>query len=117
MLQTIVFTQFGHWMSLLGIWIKSCLVSAIYRKSLTVTAAAKKNSSSGEVVNLMSVDCQRICDMTQSINMLWDVPVKVIVALCWLWQLLGPSVLAGKGPCNVLSIIQYPLPVDYLVCA
>lgn len=97
MVQTIVFTQFSHWMSLMGIWIKSCLVSAIYRKSLTVTAQAKKNSCSGEVVNLMSVDCQRICDMTQSINMLWDVPLKVIIALWWLWQLLGPSVLAGVG--------------------
>ena len=71
------------------------LISAIYRKSLVITAAAKKESTSGEVVNLMSVDCQRIGDMAPYINMLWSAPMQIVIAIYFLYQIMGPSVLAG----------------------
>ena len=50
-------------MYIIGIWIKSSVTSAIYRKSLTISSAGKKDTTTGEVVNLMSVDTQRVVDM------------------------------------------------------
>ena len=44
---------------LVGFRIRTALISAIYRKSLTISPAARKNTSVGEIVNLMAVDAQR----------------------------------------------------------
>ena len=50
-------------MYLVGIWVRSAVTSAIYRKALRVSQASKKEITTGEVVNLMSVDVQRLVDM------------------------------------------------------
>jgi len=105
-IQTIILSQYFYRMYLVGIWVKASLISAVYRKSLVVTASAKKDTSSGEVVNLMSVDCQRISDMTPYINMLWSAPLQICIAVYMLYQLLGPSVLAG------LAIMVVLIPVN-----
>ncbi|TSK14589.1 Canalicular multispecific organic anion transporter 2 [Bagarius yarrelli] len=66
-----------------------------YCFSLVITNAAKRSSTVGEIVNLMSVDAQRFMDLTTFLNMLWSAPLQIILALFFLWQTLGPSVLAG----------------------
>jgi hypothetical protein len=45
-----------------SVWIKTALTSAIYRKSLTVSSSGKKDTTTGEVVNLMSVDTQKVVE-------------------------------------------------------
>ena len=57
---------------------------------------AKKSSTIGEIVNLMSVDCQRLQDMSGQLWMIWSAPLQILLATILLWQQLGPSVLAGK---------------------
>ena len=47
------------------------MISTIYKKSLLMSGAAKKESTVGEIVNLMSVDVQRFMDLLPYINMLW----------------------------------------------
>jgi len=54
-------------------------------------------STVGEIVNLMSVDAQRFMDLTGYLNMLWSAPLQILLSMYFLWQLLGPSVLAGLG--------------------
>merc|ERR550519_1464188 len=105
-IQTVILSQYFYRMYLIGIWTKASLISAVYRKSLVVTASAKKDTSSGEVVNLMSVDCQRISDMTPYLNMLWSAPLQICIAVYMLYQLLGPCVLAG------LAIMVVLIPVN-----
>lgn len=46
-----------------GFRIRSGLISAIYRKSLRISSAAKKDTTVGEVVNLMAVDAQRFFEL------------------------------------------------------
>jgi ATP-binding cassette, subfamily C (CFTR/MRP), member 1 len=41
------------------------------RKSLRVASAARKDTTSGEIVNLMAVDWQRIADLTPYLNLLY----------------------------------------------
>lgn len=43
----------------MGYRIRSMLISVIYRKALTISTAAKRDTTVGEVVNLMAVDAQR----------------------------------------------------------
>ncbi|XP_044275918.1 ATP-binding cassette sub-family C member 3 isoform X4 [Varanus komodoensis] len=75
--------------------LRTGIVGMIYRKSLVITNTAKRSSTVGEIVNLMSVDAQRFMDLTTFLNMLWSAPLQICLALYFLWQALGPSVLAG----------------------
>jgi hypothetical protein len=63
-LQTLFEARYFHNMSLVGINTKSVLTSAIYQKCLTISSAGmKSDSSTGQLVNLMSVDTQKIVDV------------------------------------------------------
>jgi ATP-binding cassette subfamily C (CFTR/MRP) protein 1 len=50
---------------------------------------ARKESTVGEIVNLMSVDAQRFVDLTAYLNMIWSAPLQIAVALYFLWDTLG----------------------------
>ncbi|XP_036797961.1 multidrug resistance-associated protein 1 isoform X1 [Oncorhynchus mykiss] len=78
-----------------GMRLRTAIVGAVYRKALVISNAARRTSTVGEIVNLMSVDAQRFMDLITYINMIWSAPLQVILALYFLWQNLGPSVLAG----------------------
>ena len=97
MIQTVLLSTYFYNMYLIGMWTKSSIISAIYRKSLVVTAESKKGSTSGEIVNLMSVDAQKISDLLPYLNMLWSSPLQIGVAIYFLYQILGPPVFAGLG--------------------
>nr|XP_021513225.1 multidrug resistance-associated protein 1 isoform X3 [Meriones unguiculatus] len=94
-LQTLVLHQYFHICFVSGMRIKTAVVGAVYRKALVITNSARKSSTVGEIVNLMSVDAQRFMDLATYINMIWSAPLQVILALYLLWLNLGPSVLAG----------------------
>ncbi|ODM88253.1 Multidrug resistance-associated protein 1, partial [Orchesella cincta] len=94
-IQTIFLAQYFHKMFVLGMRIKASVTSAVYRKALKISNAARKESTTGEIVNLMSVDVQRLMDLVAYLNMLWSAPFQIGVALYFLWDTLGPSVLSG----------------------
>ncbi|XP_064218525.1 multidrug resistance-associated protein 1 isoform X2 [Aotus nancymaae] len=94
-LQTLLLHQYFHICFVSGMRIKTAVIGAVYRKALVITSSARKSSTVGEIVNLMSVDAQRFMDLATYINMVWSAPLQVILALYLLWLNLGPSVLAG----------------------
>jgi ATP-binding cassette subfamily C (CFTR/MRP) protein 1 len=49
----------------------------------------------GETVNIMSIDTQRFVDLAPSLNSLWQSPLVILLSMISLWNLLGPSCLAG----------------------
>uniref|UniRef100_A0A674BGX9 Canalicular multispecific organic anion transporter 2-like n=1 Tax=Salmo trutta TaxID=8032 RepID=A0A674BGX9_SALTR len=104
-LQTLILHQHFQYCFVTGMRLRTSIIGAIYRKSLIITNAAKRKSTVGEIVNLMSVDAQRFMDLTTFLNMLWSAPLQIILALYFLWQNLGPSVLAGVA----VMILLIPL--------
>ncbi|XP_037669575.1 multidrug resistance-associated protein 1 isoform X1 [Choloepus didactylus] len=105
-LQTLVLHQYFHICFVSGMRVKSAVVGAVYRKALVITNSARKSSTVGEIVNLMSVDAQRFMDLATYLNMVWSAPLQVILALYLLWLNLGPSVLAG------LAVMILMVPVN-----
>lgn len=108
-LQTLILSQYFHRMFLVGLRIRTALIAAIYRKALRMSNAARKESTLGEIVNLMSVDAQRFMDLTAYINMIWSAPLQIALALYFLWEILGPAVLAG------LAVMIILIPVNGLI--
>lgn len=104
-LQTFILAQYFHRMFIVGLRIRTALINCIYRKALRISNAARKESTVGEIVNLMAVDAQRFMDLTTYLNMLWSAPLQIGLCLYFLWQQLGPSVLAGLA----VMIIMIPL--------
>ncbi|XP_014612656.1 PREDICTED: multidrug resistance-associated protein 1 isoform X4 [Polistes canadensis] len=108
-LQTLVLSQYFHRMFLVGLRIRTALITAIYRKAMRMSNSARKESTLGEIVNLMSVDAQRFMDLTAYINMIWSAPLQIVLALSFLWEKLGPAVLAG------LAVMIVLIPINALI--
>nr|XP_033816968.1 canalicular multispecific organic anion transporter 2 isoform X2 [Geotrypetes seraphini] len=95
LLQTLLLHQHFQYVFVTGMRLRTAITGVIYRKALVITNSAKRSSTVGEIVNLMSVDAQRFMDLTTFLNMLWSAPLQICLALYFLWQNLGASVLAG----------------------
>ena len=108
-IQTLILSQYFHRMFVVGLRMRTALIAAIYRKALRMSNSARKESTVGEIVNLMSVDAQRFMDVTAYINMIWSAPLQIVLSLYFLWKYLGPSVLAG------LAVMIILIPVNALL--
>ncbi|GMM31438.1 ATP-binding cassette glutathione S-conjugate transporter [Martiniozyma asiatica (nom. inval.)] len=78
-----------------GIKVKSSLTSLIYEKSLNLSVEAKQQKSTGDIVNLMSVDTQRLQDLCQNLQLIWSGPFQMILCLISLYNLLGNAMWIG----------------------
>ncbi|XP_063223005.1 ATP-binding cassette sub-family C member 3-like [Bacillus rossius redtenbacheri] len=106
-LQPIINSHFNLITMKAAVRIRVALIAVIYRKALTMSNNAKKLSTVGEIVNLMSVDTARIVESVMQLNWLWLCPLQILVALYFLWQLMGVAVLAGTA----VMILMVPVNV------
>lgn len=88
-----------------GMNIKSGLTSVIYKKSLVLSNEASGLSSTGDIVNLMSVDVQRLQDLTQWGQIIWSGPFQIILCLISLYSLLGPCMWVGV----IIMVVMIPI--------
>lgn len=79
-----------------------------------------KVTTTGEIVNLMSNDAQQIMELMTFLNLIWSSPLQIILAVYFLWDMLGYAVLSGLAvmllliPLNAfLANVQKKLQVDF----
>ena len=82
-------------------------------QALVISSAARRSSTVGEIVNLMSVDAQRFMDLITYINMIWSAPLQVVLALYFLWQV---GLHTGTSHINNISSIQKKSHMHILDC-
>jgi hypothetical protein len=63
MIQTVFLHQYFHVCLVTGMRVKTAIASAVYAKSLRLSNSSRQSSTTGEIVNLMSVDAGRIADL------------------------------------------------------
>lgn len=80
-----------------GMRIKSALTASIYQKSMRLSNEGRAAKSTGDIVNYMAVDTQRLQDLAQYGQQLWSAPFQIVLCMLSLYQLLGWSMLAGVG--------------------
>lgn len=78
-----------------GIRIKSFLIGAIYDKSLVLSPESRSLKSTGDIVNLMSIDTQRLQDLTEYGQIIWSGPFQIILCLASLYKILQNSMWLG----------------------
>uniref|UniRef100_A0A673HPC8 ATP-binding cassette, sub-family C (CFTR/MRP), member 2 n=1 Tax=Sinocyclocheilus rhinocerous TaxID=307959 RepID=A0A673HPC8_9TELE len=89
-LQSVILQQYSHRCLILGMKVHVALMAAVYKKVHLL-----KESTAGEIVNLISADAQRFNEVTNFLHLLWSYPLQIALAIAFLWIELGPSVLAG----------------------
>uniref|UniRef100_A0A182SGU7 ABC transmembrane type-1 domain-containing protein n=1 Tax=Anopheles maculatus TaxID=74869 RepID=A0A182SGU7_9DIPT len=89
--------QYLYYCFLSGFRIRTGLISAIYRKALRISSAAKKDTTVGEIVNLMAVDAQRFFELTSYLHILWSAILIIGLCVFLLYDILGVAVFAGLG--------------------
>ncbi|KYG44268.1 hypothetical protein M433DRAFT_312776 [Acidomyces richmondensis BFW] len=80
-----------------GMHVKSALTATIYQKSMRLSNEGRASKSTGDIVNYMAVDTQRLQDLTQYGQQIWSAPLQITLCLASLYQLLGVSMFAGLG--------------------
>jgi ATP-binding cassette subfamily C (CFTR/MRP) protein 1 len=103
--QTVCLHQYFQRAFETGMRVKSSLTSMIYAKSLKLSNEGRAAKSTGDIVNYMAVDQQRLSDLTQYGQQLWSAPFQIILCMASLYQLVGLSMLAGVAA----MIIMIPL--------
>lgn len=94
-LQTAALHQYFQHAFETGMRIKSGLTAAIFRKALVLSNEDRAGKSTGDIVNLMSVDTQRLQDLSQYGQTIWSGPFQIILCLISLHGILGNSMWAG----------------------
>ena len=84
------------------------LIISLILQALSLNNASRKTSTAGEMVNLMSVDAQRLMELTSYIHYLWSCPLQIVIAVVFLYDAMGVSIFAGVAvmvllvPANIL---------------
>ncbi|KAI0128475.1 P-loop containing nucleoside triphosphate hydrolase protein [Xylariales sp. AK1849] len=105
-LQTSMIHQYFQYVFLTGMRVKSGLASAIYKKSLKLSNEGRSSKTTGDIVNYMAVDAQRLQDLTQFAQQVWSAPFQIIICMVSLYQLVGWSMLSGVGVMLVMIPIN-----------
>ncbi|KAL3360377.1 hypothetical protein AABB24_013687 [Solanum stoloniferum] len=88
-----------------GYRLRSTLIAAVFRKSLRLTHESRKNFASGKITNLMTTDSEALQQICQLLHTIWSAPLRIIVALVLLYQLLGVAALIGA----LLLVLMFPI--------
>lgn len=95
--QTAMIHQYFQLAFVTGMRIKGGLSAAIYKKSIKLSNEGRASKTTGDVVNYMAVDAQRLQDLTQFAQQAWSAPFQITICMISLYQLVGWSMLAGIG--------------------
>ena len=104
--QTIMIHQYFQLAFVTGMRIKGGLISSIYRKALKLSQEGRAAKSTGDIVNYMAVDVQRLQDLTQNAQQVWSAPFQIIICMVSLYQLVGWSMLAG------IAVMLFMIPIN-----
>ncbi|XP_075575360.1 ATP-binding cassette sub-family C member 6 isoform X3 [Pelecanus crispus] len=108
-LQTLFEQRYMYMCLVLGLRLKTAVTGLVYRKILVMSNASRKAATVGEVVNLVSVDVQKLMDLIIYFNGTWLAPIRIIICFVFLWQLLGPSALTS------IAVFLFLLPLNFVI--
>ncbi|KAE9596392.1 hypothetical protein Lal_00048632 [Lupinus albus] len=101
-----------HWffrLQQVGIRIRALLVTMIYNKALKLSGQSRQGHTSGEIINFMSVDAERIGDFSWYMHDLWMVVLQVTLALLILYKNLGLASIAAFVTTILVMLANAPL--------
>lgn len=93
----------------LSLQIRAALTAAIYEKGLRLSTVSKQRQTSGEIINLASIDVHTIGEFAWFWHEIWLLPIQVLLALFILYRNLGVASIAVVAATVALAIAHQPL--------
>lgn len=81
----------------MGLDVKTTLISAVYKKSLRLSAENNQKYGKGYIMNLVNVDCESVSKAWELIHQAWSIPLQLVTVTVLLSRLLGVSAWASIG--------------------
>ncbi|XP_043988339.1 ATP-binding cassette sub-family C member 4-like isoform X4 [Gambusia affinis] len=89
-----------------GMKIRVAMCHMIYRKALCLSSSAMAETTTGQIVNLLSNDVNKFDEVTLYLHFLWLGPLQAVFVILLLLYVIGPSCLAGMAILFILMPIQ-----------
>ncbi|KAJ7961836.1 ABC transporter [Quillaja saponaria] len=80
-----------------------------HKRTESLERGSRQSHTSGEIINYMSVDVQRITDFMWYVNTIWMLPVQISLATCVLNTNLGLGSLAALAATLAVMALNIPL--------
>uniref|UniRef100_A0A2P2JCN5 ABC-type xenobiotic transporter n=1 Tax=Rhizophora mucronata TaxID=61149 RepID=A0A2P2JCN5_RHIMU len=109
MVETIMQRQWIFGARQLGLRLRAALISQIYKKGLLLSSQSRQSHTSGEIINYMSVDIQRITDFVWYLNIIWMLPIQLSLAIYVLKTNIGLGSLAALTA--TLAVMACNIPI------
>ena len=77
LLSALFSTHFNYLIGKVSLKIRASLITTVYRKALSISSVNLAAFSSGEIINFMSTDTDRIVNFCPSFHAFWSLPVQV----------------------------------------
>ncbi|XWS27996.1 hypothetical protein CRYUN_Cryun25bG0028200 [Craigia yunnanensis] len=88
---------------------RAVLIALIYIKGLTLSCQSKQSQTSGEIINFMTVDAERVAGFTGYMHDPWMVVLQVALVLLILYKNLGLASVVALGAIVLLLLANIPL--------
>ena len=76
------------------------------RQALRLSSSARHGRSVGELVNLVSIDSQKVEEFFLYIYLVSSLPFTIVFCMVFLWDVVGVSALAG------LAVLALLIPIN-----
>ncbi|XP_024968752.1 ABC transporter C family member 5-like [Cynara cardunculus var. scolymus] len=109
LMETLTTRQWYLGVDILGMHVRSALTAMVYQKGLRLSSSSKQSHTSGEIVNYMAVDVQRVGDYAWYLHDIWMLPMQIILALAILYKSVGIACIATLIATILSIVITIPL--------
>ncbi|OMO55730.1 hypothetical protein COLO4_35877 [Corchorus olitorius] len=93
----------------IGLRLRAVLVAMIYNKALALSCHSKQRQTSGEIINVMTVDAERVGGFIWYVHQPWLIVLQVALALLILYKNLGLAAIAAFVLTLVVMLANIPL--------
>ncbi|BBN08483.1 ATP-binding cassette, subfamily C (CFTR/MRP), member 2 [Marchantia polymorpha subsp. ruderalis] len=96
-------------MQFLGLNFKSAMTAFVYHKGLVLSNQARQGHTSGEIINYVTVDVERIGDFAWFFQDIWILPLQILLALLVLYKVVGIAAIAALAASILTVALNMPL--------
>ena len=90
----------------MAVFVRTAVSTLLYKKSLSVSAAGRACTSTGQVVNMMSNDTTQLQRFIQFGGMTLVAPLQIVISLILIYRQVGPATWVGVGFMVVLAPVN-----------
>ncbi|XP_072965266.1 ABC transporter C family member 5-like isoform X1 [Typha angustifolia] len=109
LVETVTTRQWYLGVDIMGMHVRLALTAMVYQKGLRLSSTARQSHTSGEVVNYMAVDVQRVGDFSWYLHDLWMLPLQIVLALAILYKNVGVACVATLGATIISILVTVPV--------